>query len=141
MAPPGARGIEVGADAYNRGMPSTTFMRLRHLLLASCCVAPLAWVHAQDAPRDASAVSGQPQAQEPQPDPRHNQKIEHIHVEDAGSAVDEVRYGGRTQSISVQPKASVPAYQVLPSAGPRTSQDTEAGSSGTGPRVWNVMKF
>ena len=44
-----------------------------------------------------------------------NQKIEHIRIEDSGARVDEVRYGGQTQSITVQPKANVPAYEVLPS--------------------------
>ena len=50
---------------------------------------------------------------------RQNQKIEHIHVEDSGATVDEVRYGGQTQSITVTPKANVPSYEVLPNDGGR----------------------
>ena len=48
-----------------------------------------------------------------------------MRIEDAGSRVDELRYGGEAQSITVQPKAGVPEYQVR--------------SDGT--RVWNVLKF
>src|SRR4051812_20359987 len=54
-------------------------------------------------------------AQESQPlDPRKNQKIEHIHVEDDTVNIDEVRYAGQTQSISVQPKGAMPAYEIQP---------------------------
>jgi hypothetical protein len=73
---------------------------------------------------------------------RRNQKIENIHVEDGGAKVDEVRYGGQTQSITVSPKANVPPYEVLPNDGGRERQGPqETGSNGNGPRVWNVLKF
>ena len=74
--------------------------------------------------------------------PRQNQVIARIHVEDGGAKVDEVRYGGQTQSISVQPKANVPSYEVLPNDGGRERQGAaETSSGGNGPRVWNLMKF
>ena len=57
---------------------------------------------------------------------RKNQKIERIHVEDNGSKVDELRVGGQTQQIVVQPKARVPAYEIRPR---------------DGQRVWNVLGF
>ena len=50
--------------------------------------------------------------------------------------------GGETQSITVQPKADVPAYEVLPGdtrGGGNTTSGTGAGSAGK--RVWNVLKF
>lgn len=47
-------------------------------------------------------------------------RIERIHVEDAGASIDEMRVGGETQSISVQPKDGMPAYQVAPKTGERT---------------------
>jgi hypothetical protein len=47
-------------------------------------------------------------------------RIEHIHVEDAGASINEVRVGGATQSITVQPKGNMPAYQVAPKTGERT---------------------
>ena len=68
-------------------------------------------------------------AQEPPADKaeaRKNQKIERIHVEDANAKVDELRVGGQTQTITVQPKARVPAYEIRPK---------------DGQRVWNVFGF
>ncbi len=80
--------------------------------------------------------------QEQAASPRQNQKIEHIRVEDSGATVDEVRYGGQTQSITVTPKANVPSYEVLPNNGGRDRQgQSETGTGGNGPRVWNVLKF
>jgi len=103
-------------------------------VLAWACSAPLAVVHAQTAPP--------PDAQSGPSSPRQNQKIESIHVEDSGAKVDEVRYGGRTQSIHVSPKANVPPYEVLPDDGVRSRQgQQETGTGGNGPRVWNIFKF
>jgi hypothetical protein len=74
---------------------------------------------------------------------RRNQKIEHIHVEDTGATVDELRYGGQTQSITVKPKSNAPAYQVMPNEEDRQRQGkSESGPGDNGPRVWwNVFKF
>ena len=53
-----------------------------------------------------------------------------------------MRYGGQTQSITVQPKANVPSYEVLPNNSGRDRQSqTETGGNGNGARVWNVLKF
>ena len=76
-----------------------------------------------------------------QKDPRLNQRAERIQVEDEGSRVDELRIGGQTQSITVQPKVgNLPAYEVQPSDGvrnrPRNGAETDTGS-----RVWNLKKF
>lgn len=56
------------------------------------------------------------------------QRIQHIVVEDEGSRVDELRVGGQTQSITVQPKTAThfPSYEVRPR---------------DGVRVWNVRSF
>ena len=60
-------------------------------------------------------------------EPRRNQKIERIRVEDEGNRIDELRVGGQTQQITVQPKArGVPSYEVKPS---------------DGRRVWNIFAF
>ena len=68
------------------------------------------------------------------PDPR----FERIHIEDSGSSIDEVRIGGETRSLTVQPKYDVPAYEIRPSDGTRRVQtSTDAGS----PRVWNLLRF
>ena len=47
-------------------------------------------------------------------------RVEHIQVEDSAARIDELRVGGETQSISVQPKSGMPAYQVEPKTGERT---------------------
>lgn len=47
-------------------------------------------------------------------------RVEHIRVEDTDARIDEERIGGETQSITVQPKGSMPAYQVAPKTGERT---------------------
>ena len=47
-------------------------------------------------------------------------RTERIRVEDAGSRIDELRIGGETQSISVQPKGRMPAYQIQPESGERS---------------------
>jgi len=76
-----------------------------------------------------------------QKDKRVEQRTERIHLEDQGSTVDELRIGGQTRSITVQPAAgNMPSYEVLPSDGVRNRAQNGAEST-TGPRVWNVMKF
>ncbi|MCK6416958.1 MAG: hypothetical protein L6Q63_15720 [Giesbergeria sp.] len=72
---------------------------------------------------------------------RLNQRAERIHVEDGGSRIDELRVGGQTQSITVQPKVgTLPEYEVQSADGVRNRPRNGAEST-TGARVWNVMKF
>ncbi len=72
---------------------------------------------------------------------RLEQRTERIRIEDQGSTVDELRIGGQTRSITVQPAAgNIPSYEVLPSDGVRNRAQNGSEST-TGPRVWNVMKF
>jgi hypothetical protein len=70
---------------------------------------------------------------------RKTQKVEILHFEDAGNRVDEVRSGGQTQRITIQPKNGMPAYDVLP-ANPNTVSPG-AGIGQTGPRVWRIHQF
>lgn len=122
-------------------MRSSYFLLFRHGLMACAGVLVLSLVQAQTAPQPAPAGRDALQKDE-QAAGRANQKIEHIHIEDSGAAVDEVRYGGQTQSITVRPKANVPPYEVLPNDGGRSRQgQAETSSGGNGPRVWNVLKF
>ncbi len=71
------------------------------------------------------------------PDP----KIQRIRTEDAGSRIDELRVGGETKQITVQPKTSVPAYEVKPAEGARGNPPAAASGDTNGSRVWNVLKF
>ena len=47
-------------------------------------------------------------------------RTERILIEDAGSRIDELRVGGETRSITVQPKGGMPSYQVQPGSGQRS---------------------
>ena len=48
------------------------------------------------------------------------QRFHRIHIEDAGSRIDELRVGGETKTIDVQPKGGMPAYQIQPTSGERS---------------------
>ena len=75
-------------------------------------------------------------------DPRRNQKIERIHIEDAGNRIEELRVGGQTQNVTVQPKADVPAYELQPDDNARSRpSESREGFSGRKQRVWNVFDF
>ena len=88
------------------------------------------------------AIAQAPLERQPAGDPRQNQKVEHIRVEDKANRIDEVRVGGQTQSVTVQPKAGAPAYELQPDdlARSRPSESRE-GFSGRKQRVWNVFGF
>lgn len=108
------------------------------LLALAFMVLPPALAQAPTAAEQAPAATAAPVDRSAEPlDGRRNQKIEHITVEDTGARVDEMRYGGVTQSITVQPKNAMPAYQVQPTDERRARQ----GDGNGGSRVWNVMKF
>ncbi|MCA0326781.1 MAG: hypothetical protein LCH89_14445 [Proteobacteria bacterium] len=97
---------------------------------------------AQPSPAPAPATPTAPLARDETPPSRFNQRIEHLRTEDAGARVDELRTGGETRSITVQPAAEVPPYQVQPADGARPETGPrEAGPGGAGRRVWNVIQF
>jgi hypothetical protein len=81
-------------------------------------------------------------AQESQPlDPKKNQKIEHLHAEDNAVTIDETRYAGQSQGVTVQPKDGLPAYEIKPDTqGRQRVRDDRRGTAG-GERVWNVFAF
>lgn len=123
-------------------MPSSTLLVARRILLALAFAAPFAAVQAQQpaaAPAAAPAES-LPNQEQAKAEARRNQKVENIHTEDSGASVDEVRYGGRTQSINVKPKSNMPAYEVQP-ADAATGRQGSSETGTNGARVWNVMKF
>ena len=108
----------------------------------------LAWTACWAQPGGQNGPQPAPQAREALQKPeqlegRRNQKIERIRHEDAGSVIDEVRYGGETRSIAVQPKANVPGYEIQPTdmARSRPADHRDGMGSATGTRVWNVLRF
>ena len=113
----GAAAVLAGAPAYSQ----------------TAAPAPTATV----APAPALAPRDNPVSSRPEP------SIQRIRTEDAGSRIDEVRVGGETQSITVQPKVNVPAYEVLPADGPKGggTPPSAPGTGSAGKRVWNVLKF
>ncbi|MES3010263.1 MAG: hypothetical protein V4738_05750 [Pseudomonadota bacterium] len=111
------------------------------LCLVIACGTLQAQTSSQNTPKPASNLAA-PLTKTEQPAPQGGPRVERIRVEDAGARVDEVRYGGVTQSITVQPAANVPGYEVLPNntaqSKPGNSADT---GSGQGPRVWKFFNF
>lgn len=113
----------------------------RPLLAAALAVLPLAAAVAQtQAPAQPAAP---PAAEEAPAVPgRHNQTIKRIRIEDAGSRIDELRVGGQTEQITVQPKAEgVPPYEIKPVEGAHGTPPEATGGDTGGSRVWNVLKF
>ena len=69
-------------------------------------------------------------------------RVERLRFEDAGSRVDELRVGGETRSITVQPANGAPAWEVVPDNGLRTPPNPRDADRPTGgQRVWKVLAF
>ena len=68
---------------------------------------------------DPAAVAAQPADVSPAPK-SIDKKIERIRIEDAGTRINELRVGGETKTITVQPKGGMPAYDVKPDSGERS---------------------
>ena len=112
----------------------TALLRALLLLAGLSC----AFAHAQN----PATPAGQP-ADPAAAAPRTEKRIERIRTEDAGSRVDEVRYGGETQSITVQTKSGLPEYEIVPSNGARNRPigERDAASGSSGQRVWKLFDF
>ena len=114
-------------------------------LLALATAPALAQTSAQNpvppTEQEREQLLNQEQKQDQQREGRRNQRTERIRIEDEGSRVDELRIGGQTQSITVQPKVgNLPAYEVQPSDGVR-NRPRNGAETDTGARVWNLKKF
>jgi hypothetical protein len=98
------------------------------------------------APAPTAAVPATPATLEraqPAPGSRADQRIEHIQVEDKSVRIDELRFGGETQNITVQPTNGMPAYEIVPANGARSRPQGErdAASGNSGQRVWKLFNF
>ena len=69
-------------------------------------------------------------------------KVEYIRIEDDSVRIDELRVGGQTQTIEVQPKSGLPAYQISPAGGAKSSpSQRDLPASAQGVRTWNILSF
>ena len=106
-------------------------MRTNILLALSLCSLALGQAHAQANSAAAVSPSGKV-AVEP--------RIERIRVEDSSVRIDEVRVGGQTQAITVQPK-NMPSYELGTHSSNRNPATDNSDSGQTGSRGWKVLGF
>ncbi len=121
-------------------LPSSPRAVLIAGLLGLGCVVP---AFAQSPAATASPAQLRPaDAATPTPSAT-DQKIQRIRTEDSGSRIDELRVGGETQSITVQPKAGsgIPSYEVKPPESAKGNTPSASSGDTNGSRVWNVLKF
>lgn len=107
-------------------------MRSHLLALGALLPAAFAVAQAPSAPLEREPLEG-----------RANQKVERIQHEDAATRINELRYAGQTDRITVQPKSGMPEYEVQPEPASRARPpDTRDGpSNAAGQRKWNVLRF
>ncbi len=82
----------------------------------------------------ATPTASAPKLVEPARLAGREQLTERIIIEDGGARISELRFGGETRSITVQPKGGMPAYDVRPISGADT-QNT------SGARTWKIFGF
>lgn len=130
--------MRVPPPFFFAGSCAVRAVRATSALSAFCAVGAALWGTGAWAQTTAMAVSA----------PLH-QRTERVDLKDAGARVQELRVGGQTQSITVQPQGQVqgvgalPTYEVQPTQGKSSShgQSRSNLNDTTGPRVWNVLKF
>jgi hypothetical protein len=71
------------------------------------------------------------------------QKVQNIVVQDDANRIQERRFGGQTERITVTPKANMPEYEVLPDNPSRsaTGDGLKPQRGTSGQRVWNIFSF
>ena len=84
-------------------------------LSMSCCGLALA-----QSSVSAQATATQPAAAASRAPGVIEKRTERIQIEDSGARIDELRVGGETKTITVQPKSRLPSYQVEPTSGERS---------------------
>jgi hypothetical protein len=118
-------------------------MRSLAALLLSLLACAAASAQTPAAPAAPQPPSAREQDRTDRAEGRRNQKVERIHLEDGANVIDETRYGGQTQSITVQPKVGAPEYEIQPTdlGRSRPADHRDGMSNATGQRVWNVFRF
>ena len=136
------------AQAYNAAMKYAppalfrTLVLIALLPLTTLCAAQTPTQPALAAANTTTTAAATVTPTAPPPG-RPDQTIQRIRLEDAGARIDEIRVGGETQSITVQPKTglNMPAYEVKPADSTRGAAPSTARHDTNGPRVWNVLRF
>ena len=82
----------------------------------------------------ATPAASSPRLVEPARPAAREPLSERIIIEDSGARISELRFGGETRSITVQPKGGMPAYDVRPISG-ADIQNT------SGARTWKILGF
>lgn len=119
----------------------------QYLCCCACALGLLAATGtiAQTAPattRPASSATVPQNATTPAVAQPIDQKIERIRIEDAGARIDELRVGGQTVYIEVQPAGNMPAYQISPAYnGSDGPAQRDAPASAKGVRTWKIFSF
>ncbi len=134
---------ENAAPAYNAHMKTAvrpSFLRVASGLLGAGAALVLTAAIAQTPASPATSAS-QPASAAAPGATGSDRSIQRIRTEDAGSRIDELRVGGETQQITVQPKLPVPSYEVKPAEGARGNAPASGSNDTNGSRVWNIFKF
>jgi hypothetical protein len=96
---------------YNQAMRSALFLALFLPCASICCAQSPASAPKAPEAQKTSTAKGTGEVEK---------RTERILIEDAGARIDELRVGGETLSIQVQPKTRMPAYQIAPASGERS---------------------
>ncbi|WP_291013413.1 hypothetical protein [Hydrogenophaga sp.] len=69
------------------------------------------------------------------------QRVQSITHEDQLTRIDELRVGGQTQRIEVQPKNGAPAYDIAPLRSELPGQGASERTGNSGKSSWRLLDF
>jgi hypothetical protein len=117
-------------------MKSTSFAGIAAVLAGLCGAA----AHAADAlPAPGASASRPAETAEPT---GKEPLIQRAVIEDKTAHIEELRVRGRLQKVTVDPKGSAPAYEIIVGGGEHEFNEGKNPTRGAvGQRVWNVFRF
>jgi hypothetical protein len=107
-------------------MPSCT-RSLAPALALGFCLSAGAQAPAAAAPESAALPPGQ--------------RVQNITHEDQLTRIDELRVGGQTRRIEVQPKNGAPAYEIAPLRSELPGQGASERTGNSGKSSWRLLDF